>query len=58
MKNQWYLQRSTRGYALKNAERGEYLGINDTRSGSRLEKVCEHNANIWSMVHQYDNVYT
>ncbi|KAF8606782.1 hypothetical protein BDV93DRAFT_520407 [Ceratobasidium sp. AG-I] len=54
----WYLQRSARGYALKNVECGQYLGINDTRCGSQLEKVCEHNANIWTVVHQYDNVYT
>ena len=55
---QWYLQRSSRGYALTNFECGGYLGINDPQNGSQLEKVCEHNARIWTMEHSFDNVYT
>lgn len=55
---QWHLQRSTRGYVLKNVDCGGFVGINDARSGSQLEKVCEHNASVWSLERQYDDVYT
>lgn len=55
---QWYFQRSNRGYALKNVKCGGFVGINDTRSGSRLEKVCDHNAIVWNLERQYDDVYT
>ncbi|KAF8606785.1 hypothetical protein BDV93DRAFT_520409 [Ceratobasidium sp. AG-I] len=58
LSQQWRIQRSTRGYALKSALCDDFLGINDTGRGSRLERVCEHNASIWIMEHHYDDVYT
>ncbi|KAF8606784.1 hypothetical protein BDV93DRAFT_520408 [Ceratobasidium sp. AG-I] len=54
---QWYVQRSSRGYAIKSAQGNLFLGTNNAGRGSKLEIVCEHDASIWNIEHQHDQNY-
>ncbi|KAF8606779.1 hypothetical protein BDV93DRAFT_326654 [Ceratobasidium sp. AG-I] len=56
---QWRVQQSAHGgYAIKNVSSGLFLGTGTVWGGSRLERACKHDAHVWNIQHQHDNVHS